>query len=85
MLLDAGADRNSALEERATGLHHAAQEAHVERVRLLLDASAYSKCETVGEVSLLHYAAREGYLEIARLLLDACAEENGQIYIASPL
>ena len=84
VLLDAGADRNSALQGGKTALHLATQGGHLEIAQLLLDAGAEKNSATDG-FSPLILAAEDGNLEMVQLLLDAGADKNSATEMASRL
>ena len=80
MLLDRGANPNARAEvANTTPLHHAAEEGHIEVVRLLLDRGAAPNArEDIGDMTPLHHAAQLGYLEAVRLLLDRGGDPNAR-------
>jgi ankyrin repeat protein len=82
VLLDAGADRNSALQGGKTALHLAIQGGHLEIVQLLLDAGAEKNGFSLSPLIL---AAEDGNLEMVQLLLDAGADKNSATEMASRL
>ena len=74
-LLNDGADPNEAQGDGLTALHVAAQEGHVEIVRLLLDAGATVDAKSrIGDYTPLHLANQGAHTSVARALVEAGAD-----------
>ena len=67
-------DWNGQNEYGCTGLYMAAQEGHLEIVKLLLDAGADVNIPSRSGQTPLYQASGQGYLEIVKLLLNAGAD-----------
>jgi ankyrin repeat protein len=62
-----------------TGLHTAAQQAHLDAVRLLLARGADPNAREAGDnTTPLHWAAARGHLDTVRTLLDAGSNVHGE-------
>jgi ankyrin repeat protein len=71
-------DRPQSRHRGWTGLHSAAQEGHVDAVRLLLEHGADPNAREEGDNTYpLHWAAAYGHLEAVRALLDAGGDVDG--------
>ena len=66
LLLEAGADKDSATTDGATALLEAAMAGHLEVVRLLLETGAYKDGATTHAAMVLFVAAKGGRFEVAR-------------------
>ena len=76
-MVEAGADKDAAKSNSGTmALFIAAQNGHLEVVRLLLDAGSDKDAATTDGTTALLAAAHKGHLEIARLLLDAGVDKD---------
>ena len=74
MLLDAGADVNSADPTGGRALLNAAGNGHIDVCKLLLDAGARVDAANDDGATALHFAAGYGRLDICQLLLAAGAD-----------
>jgi cytohesin len=70
MLLDAGAEKNSACKNGFTPLHMAVGDAHLEVVRVLLDAGAEKNSACKNGFTPLHLAVGNAHLDESRWLLS---------------
>jgi len=78
MLLDNGAESNTAGDDGGTPLHMAALAGPCSIVRLLLEKGASVDAKTDDDRTPLHYAAMGGYCGIARLLLVSGANPKAK-------
>ena len=76
LLLESGADKDTAGTNSWTALHFAALNGHFQVVRLLLEAGADKDAADTGGWTALRIAAEEGHLEVVRLLLEAGADKD---------
>ena len=76
LLLDGGADPDSANCDGFTPLHEAAWSGDVDAWKLLLDKGANPNCLSHIGWTPLHYAVWRGNTDLVQLLLNAGAEPN---------
>jgi cytohesin len=76
LLLEAGADKNSKMNDGKTPLHLASLNGHTECVRLLLEAGADKNSKMNDGKTPLHLASHNGHPECVRLLLEAGADND---------
>ena len=81
LLLDQGADAQSAHADGMTGLHWAAQRDFVEIAELLIDAGANTDAVTrIGHHTPLHVASTNGHAEMVRVLLEAGCDATSRTF-----
>ncbi len=83
LLLKEGTTVDATGKSGLTPLHFAAQNQHIEMVRLLLEAEAKvdgipDRAEPCG-LTPLHFAAQNGYIEVVKLLLGRGANVNATV------
>ena len=76
LLLEAGADKDAAMQHGTTALHPAAANGHSDVARLLLEAGADNDAAMQHGTTALHKAALHGHLDVVRLLLEARADKD---------
>ena len=76
LLLDHGAEINTATNNGWQAIHHAANKGHTDIVKLLLDHNAKVNATTNNGWQAIHLAAEQGHTDIVKLLLDHGAEIN---------
>ena len=74
VLIEAGADKNAAVQDGATALMLAAVNGYLEVVQVLLEAGADKNAALQDGATALMLAAQNGHLEVVRVLLDAGAD-----------
>ncbi|CAN0606595.1 unnamed protein product, partial [Ectocarpus sp. 12 AP-2014] len=87
VLIDAGADVDSRLDDGATPLFQAASDGRLEAVKVLLRANANPLLSVYGSLPL-HMAVYNGYLEVVRELVhwygtDRCTSDGGALALAT--
>ena len=76
LLLEAGADKDSATTNGATALYGAAHNGHSEVVQCLLEADAEKDAATINGTTALNVAAQNGHIEVVRLFLGAGTDKD---------
>jgi ankyrin repeat protein len=74
VLLEGGANAESANVDQWNTLHYAAMNGHLDVCRLLLDWGVNVNCLNKRKYTPLHYAAWAGYLSVAKLLVERGAD-----------
>ena len=74
VLLDGGANAESANVDQWNALHYAAMNGHLHVCRLLLDWGVNVNSLNKRKYTPLHYAAWAGYLSVAKLLVERGAD-----------
>ncbi|KAJ3376336.1 hypothetical protein HDU84_000354 [Entophlyctis sp. JEL0112] len=77
-LVDHGANVNAENVNKATPLHIASQNGHLEVVKWLVDHGANVNAENVQKATLLHIASQNGHLEVVKWLVDHGANVNAE-------
>ena len=75
-LIEKGAEINAINKIGSTALCNAAEEGHIDAVKMLLDKGA---CPNMGEITPMHEAAKQGHVEVLHLLLNRGAEVNPEV------
>ena len=76
LLLEAGVDKDAAMQGGARALHLAALRGQLDIVRFLLEAGADKDAVEQRGARALHFAADQGHLDVVRFLLEAGADKD---------
>ena len=76
LLVEAGADKESEMDDGPNALQLAAQNGHLEVVQFLLEAGASKDAAATGDRSALHMAAQNGHARVVELLLEWAVDKD---------